>query len=232
MADDAADEVDTVPIFPLGHVLMPGCPLPLHIFEPRYRTLLEDVTSDTGPGHFGVVAITSGREIARLGERPPDLAPIGTLAQILEVHPAPGGTSAVLTGGTRRFRIRRLVDSPAPYLEAEISYLEETAGTIPPNLPDAAKALATEYSRLIAALTGNESSGREPYPDDDILLSYRLASEAPLPPAERQRLLELDDAATRLLQVRQTMRREVALLRHTRTIAVSPAVLQIALRPG
>jgi uncharacterized protein len=228
----AGDAADVVPIFPLGHVLMPGCPLPMHIFEPRYRTLLADVTADGGPGHFGVVAITSGHEVQQPGEAVPEFAPIGTLAQILEVHPAPGGTSAVLTGGTRRFRVRRLVDSSAPYLEAEVSYLEEPSGTIPANLPDAAKALATEYSRLISALTGGETGTRDPYPDDDILLSYRLASEVPLPAEDRQRLLEDENAAVRLLHVRQTMRREVALLRHTRTIAVSPAVLQIALRPG
>jgi uncharacterized protein len=210
---------------------MPGCTLPLHIFEPRYRTLLEDVTADDGPGHFGVVVITPDRAAAE-PELASDYEPVGTLAQVLEVHPGPGGTSAVLTGGTRRFRVHRIVDSPSPYLEAEVSYLEEVAGTIPPNLPDATKALATEYSRLITVLTGGETGARDPYPDDDILLSYRLASEVPLPTEDRQRLLEDEDAAIRLLHVRKVMRREVALLRHTRTIAVSPAVLQIALRPG
>lgn len=226
---DAAHEV--IPIFPLGHVLMPGCTLPLHIFETRYRTLLADVTAEGGPGHFGVVVITPERAAAE-PELAADYEPIGTLARVLEVHPGPGGTSAVLTGGTRRFRVHRIVDSPAPYLEAEVSYLEEVAGTIPPNLPDATKALATEYSRLITVLTGGEAGSRDPYPDDDILLSYRLASEVPLPTEDRQQLLEDEDAAIRLLHVRQVMRREVALLRHTRTIAVSPAVLQIALRPG
>jgi Lon protease-like protein len=210
---------------------MPGCTLPLHIFEPRYRALLEDVTADGGPGHFGVVVITPDRAVAE-PEVAADYEPIGTLAQVLEVHPGPGGTSAVLTGGTRRFRVHRIVDSPSPYLEAEISYLEEAAGTMPPNLPDATKALATEYSRLISVLTGGETGARDPYPDDDILLSYRLASEVPLPTEDRQRLLEDEDAAIRLLHVRKVLRREVALLRHTRTIAVSPAVLQIALRPG
>ena len=58
----------TLPIFPLGTVLFPGARLPLRIFEPRYRTLIEDVLERTdGAREFGVVAIRSGVEVGGHG---------------------------------------------------------------------------------------------------------------------------------------------------------------------
>ena len=227
---------DVLPLFPLGHVLMPGCPLPLRVFEPRYRRLLADVTAEGGDERFGVVALTAGLEVdTGLDDAVPQLATVGTVAELLEVQRAADGTYVVLTGGSRRFRITRLLDTTAPYLEAEVAYLDEVAGPLPRELPGAARALAGEYARLIAALTGadeDDTEPSEPYPNDPILLSYRLASEAPLSQHDRQDLLEDDTATSRLLRVQRVLRREVVLLRRTRSVAVSPAVLQVALRPN
>ena len=221
-----------LPLFPLAHVLMPGCPLPLRIFEPRYRRLLADVTAAGGARSFGVVALTVGSEVdSGLDDATPQLADVGTVAEILESTEAPDGTATVLTGGSRRFRIEALVDGGQPYLQAEVSFLPELDGQLPPGLPDAARALATEYTRLIGVLTRSEIGPGEPYPTDPSLLSYRLATEAPLDQADQQRLLEDDTAAARLLHVQRVLRRELVLLRRTRSIAVSPALLRAALRP-
>src|SRR5437868_3896937 len=54
---------DVIPVFPLSHVLLPGLPLPLHIFEPRYRQLLMDVRTETSAGAFGVLALRHGAEV-------------------------------------------------------------------------------------------------------------------------------------------------------------------------
>jgi uncharacterized protein len=219
-----------LPLFPLGHVLMPGCPLPLRVFEPRYRRLLADVTAPDGIGCFGVPTLLSGPEVdSGLDDATPQLAEIGTVADILEVHPQPDGTFSVLTGGTDRFHIDRIVDSAAPYLQAEVSYLPEVAGDLPEQLPAQAQALATEYRRLIFELTGQADKARDPYPSDAILLSYQLATEAPLTQRDHQDLLEDETATARLLHVQRVLRREVALLRHTRSIAVSPAILRMVL---
>jgi Lon protease-like protein len=211
-------------------VLMPGLALPLRIFEPRYRRLLADVTVDGGPRSFGVVALTAGAEVdTGLDNRVPEFAPVGTVAEIVEVQQVGDGTVSVLTGGSRRFRIVRLVDSAAPYLRAEVRYLDELTGTMPDTLPAAALALAGEYARLVAQLMGGEAVEGEAYPTDSILLSYRLASEAPLPLEDRQELLEDDTATARLLHVQRVLRREVVLLRRTRSIAVAPGVLRAVL---
>jgi Lon protease-like protein len=212
---------------------MPGCALPLRIFEPRYRRLVADVAHEGGLGSFGVVALTAGLEVDNgLDDAPPEFAQVGTVAEILESQPAPDGTITLLTGGSRRFRIAGLVETAAPYLIAEVDYLTEVTGQLPEALPGAARALAAEYARLIGALTGREPDPRDPYPSDPCLLSYRLATEAPLMPADYQQLLEDDTATARLLHVQRVLRREVALLRTTRSIAVSPALLQVTLRPN
>jgi hypothetical protein len=222
-----------LPLFPLGHVLMPGCALPLRVFEPRYRRLLADVTGEDGLRCFGVPTLLAGPEVdSGFDDADPRLADIGTVAEILEVHPQADGTIAVLTGGSSRFRIERIVDTTAPYLEAEVSFLDEVAGQLPEHLPAQAEALATEYRRLICELTGESPERAEPFPTDPILLSYRLATEAPLSQRDHLDLLEDDTATSRLLRVQRVLRREVALLRHTRSIAVSPAVLRVALRPN
>ena len=90
-----------------------------------------------------------------------------------------------------------------------------------------------EYRRLIGALTGESGerpAGAQPYHDDAILLSYQLATEAPLSQRDHQDLLEDETATARLLHVQRVLRREVVLLRNTRSIAVSPAVLRLVLR--
>src|SRR3954471_17351825 len=79
---------EVIPLFPLSHVLLPGMPLPLHIFEQRYRELLEDLGTAPGGARFGVVALRSGTEalVPHTDYAPPDVEEIGTLAEILEVE--------------------------------------------------------------------------------------------------------------------------------------------------
>jgi Lon protease-like protein len=220
-----------LPLFPLGHVLLPGAGLPLRIFEPRYRELLADVTAPGGRNAFGVVALVAGLEVnTALVDGRTEFAEIGTVAEIIETSPAPDGTIAVLTVGSRRFRVGRLLDGKA-YVRAEVDYLDEPAGELPEALPDAARALALEYLRLLGRLTGAAATP-DPYPTDPVALSYRIAAEAPLAPADAQSLLAELTAAGRLLRLVRVLRREVVLLRRTRTVAVRPGMLAGILRPN
>lgn len=225
---DATTEL--LPLFPLGTVLLPGGPLPLRVFEPRYRELLSDVTAIGGRHRFGVVALTTGVEVETgLVDQVPEFAAVGTVAEILEVEPQPDGTSAVLTVGSSRFRILRLIDATTPYLQAEVEILDEPLGPLPETLPDAARALVAEYARLFGVLTRTEPE-LDPFPADAVALSYRIALEAPLEQTDRQALLEQTSATERLMTLTRLLRREVVLLRKTRTVAVSPTVLQAVLR--
>jgi uncharacterized protein len=222
---------EVLPLFPLGHVLLPGAGLPLRIFEPRYRALLADVTSPGSRNGFGVVALTAGIEVnSVLVDQQPEFADVGTVAEIMDVQPAPDGTSALLAVGSRRFRVGALIDGK-PYLQAEVEYLEEPVGELPDALPDAACALSSEYLRLLARLT-NSTAQPDPYPHDPVVLSYRIAMEAPLAPVDQQSLLAELTAAGRLHRLVRILRREVVLVRSTRSVAVAPGVLNATLRPN
>ncbi len=94
----------TLPLFPLGSVLFPGVVMPLRVFEPRYRQLVEDLQAlDTGEQRFGVVAIQDGREVGEGNVR--SVYEYGCTAQISAVDAADDGSYALVTTGVERFRV-------------------------------------------------------------------------------------------------------------------------------
>lgn len=223
---------ETIALFPLSHVLLPGMPLPLHIFEQRYRDLLDDVTEPrggnaSGGNAFGVVALRTGTEAmsVHLRNGGPDVEQVGTLAEILEVERSDDGTADVLCVGSRRFRIVSLMPEGAAYLRAEVEYLPETDGDLDAGKAQRARDLLDVYDAVLVRLAGR-ATGSE-LPEDASQLSYQIAARLPLPPEERQSLLAADSAGTRLVQLARLLRREIALLQGTRSIAVSPATLRM-----
>lgn len=125
-----------LPLFPLHTVLCPGVALPLHVFEERYRLMVERCVESGEP--FGVVLIREGRETGPLDGR---ISRVGTTALIREVGRYPDGRLDLMTVGGRRFRIENLTDSEEPYLVAEVRYLREPVGD-----PDMARTLAERVS--------------------------------------------------------------------------------------
>jgi Lon protease-like protein len=102
-----------IPLFPLDVVLFPGAPLPLHIFEPRYREMIAECIA--GNAIFGVVRA-----------QPDGLAVIGCTARVVRVlRSYPDGRSDVLTQGIDRFEIEKLDDSRS-FLQAEVALLPDT----------------------------------------------------------------------------------------------------------
>ena len=219
---------EVIPLFPLSHVLLPGMPLPLHVFEERYRELLTDIAEAPGGARFGVVALRSGTE-ARSEvalEAGPDVEEIGTLAEILELEPRDDGTSDVLSVGSRRFRITQLLPEGKPYLRAAVEFVAEDDGSLSAEQIEQTRDLLQLFDAILLKLAGR-ATGSE-LPDDPTQLSYQVAARLPLPPGERQALLVTATTAERLQRLAALLWREIALLRRTRSIAVSPAVLRIA----
>ncbi len=102
-------------MFPLSRPLMPGMPLPLRLFEPRYLTMLESVLVRE-PAEFGVVLIERGTE-AGGGETRFDL---GTMARVAQVAPD-GDTFVLIAHGSSRFTVDRwLPDDPYPQAEIQL----------------------------------------------------------------------------------------------------------------
>jgi len=112
-----------LPLFPLHTVLCPGVALPLHIFEDRYRALVERCIEREEP--FGVVLIRNGRDTGPLqGE----IAGIGTTALIRQASRYPDGRFDIVTIGGTRFRIDGVDRESEPYLVGLVELLSEPIG--------------------------------------------------------------------------------------------------------
>jgi uncharacterized protein len=211
--------VDTIPVFPLDHVLLPGLPLPLHIFEPRYRQMLADI--ETSRGGFGIVALSRGSETSA----DVDFAKIGTLAEILEKEPYPDGSCDLLTVGSRRFRILDVDSSAKPYLQAQVEWLTEDDGDLPADLALMVTALFGRYSQVLSDVSDRDRDVE--LVGDPVRLSYEVAARVQLPVSQRQKLLAMPTAADRLLACLIVMRREITLIEQTRSIPVALQALRI-----
>lgn len=201
-------------MFPLHHVLFPGRPLPLHLFEPRYLHLLRDCLD--GDRQFGVVAIRSGREVGidwRIDDDPDrarsSIHTVGTLTEIRTVAERPDGRFDIITRGCCRLRIVQALHD-RPYLHAEVELLIDP-------VEDADHRAATQlHEVLVPYLKGlgvpDEYCDR--LPDDPGQLSYLAASALQVEVPVQQHLLELPTHAERLLETARIIRRESGIIRH------------------
>ncbi len=167
-----------LPIFPLELVLLPGVPLPLHIFEPRYKEMIAECLEQKKP--FGVVRASSE-----------GVAEIGCTAEIMSVTKKyDDGRMDILTRGVERFEVIQVNDDRT-FLQAEITLLEDEPGK-------PAAATVTQAVRLhaeIAKLAGTDPSGPDEFAAN---LSFLLAGSLPLDLDFKQNLLSTLSEAKRL----------------------------------
>jgi uncharacterized protein len=178
-----------LPIFPLSVVLFPGNPLPLHIFEPRYRRMLSDVLG--ADRRFGIVPVLSETDV-------PVADAIGCIAEVRLNQELPDGRSNIVVLGGTRFRVSRVLDDPAPYLIAQIQTFEDEPGSEPP--VEAVDALRQLFGRYLAGV--RELSDTPPddpaLPDDAATLSFHVAGTIECDLAVKQRLLAQRSTARRV----------------------------------
>jgi len=192
--------VGVLAMFPLQSVLLPGAVLPLHVFEERYRTLVDRCLALEED--FGVALISRGSEVGGHDVR----TEVGTRARILEAQQVPDGRWAVLAVGIGRIRIDDwLPDDPYPLADT-VDWPD------PPPAPDLPEAIAASTARLRRVLSLRAELG-EIRPDatvdlsvdlsvvDPSLASFRLVALSPLGDLDRQRLLAAPDIADRLLRL-------------------------------
>ena len=173
-------------MFPLGTVLFPSGVLPLRVFEPRYRDMIEDLLP--GNREFGVVLIERGSEVGGGEVR----SGIGTMAKILEARESKAGHWAVVAMGLQRIMVDRwLPDDPYPM--AEVRPFPDRPG--PGVDPASYAALRDRLHCLLdglVALGETVPSDRVEIAEDPALGSLQMAALAPLTPFDRQRILEVD----------------------------------------
>ncbi len=197
-----------LPLFPLHTVLFPGRPLPLHVFEQRYRDLLRDCLA--GDRKFGVVAIRSGAEVGA----PAELFRVGTIAEIERVEQLADGRANIVTRGIQRFRIDQVL-STSSYLRARAHPLEEAP--IGPVEMRYAGALRDALIPYLTALGAPEQM-LDRIPTDPDALVWLAASTLHIELPELQQLLELDNCRRRLTETLRVLRRETSIIRHFGTV--------------
>jgi uncharacterized protein len=202
-----------LPMFPLGAVLFPHMVLPLHVFEPRYRALLDDVLEDGS--EFGVVLISRGHEVGGGDVR----TDVGTVARILRAEQLDEDRWFVIAVGTRRFRVEGWLPD-APYPRAEVVFLDDDPleeheqgpgegnrdgadhdGDADDDVTGALAALVPGLRRVLAL---QAELGQDNVPatfelaEDPSVASWQAAILSPLTSFDAQRILASDDRLARL----------------------------------
>jgi Lon protease-like protein len=169
--------VPLIPLFPLELVLFPGAPLPLHIFEPRYKEMITECLLKDQP--FGMVR---AKENA--------LAAIGCSASILNVlKKYEDGRLDIAAEGEHRFEIIQ-INQDRSFLQAEVAYFEDE-----PSIPGsgAVDAVVELHEQLFAVLGQPVDIARDTEP-----LSFHLANELPVDLDFKQALLEMKSESERI----------------------------------
>ena len=180
-------------LFPLNAVLFPGAALNLHIFEARYKQMINECL-ESGEG-FGVALIADGAEAGDPNVMPHD---VGSIAEIVDVQPLPFGRFYISTVGRERFRITEIV-SREPYLTVSAELLEDDAPIDEDieDLTERVRRLFAEYLDLVVEFSGQETAVEVPQDAQDA--SYLIGDTLQIAEAFKQRLLELDTAKERLV---------------------------------
>lgn len=161
-----------IPLFPLEVVLLPGMPVPLHIFEPRYKTMVGRCLKEKI--EFGIVLAQHHSAVS-----------IGCTAEIVrKVRDYSDGRMDIIVEGRAIFRIIDLLDEKE-YYEAVVDYLPEDAT---PQDGQKEKELVEVFQECHLLLFGHLWPGVEPR--DSVPLAYRMAARLPLDVKARQTILE------------------------------------------
>jgi len=194
-----------LPLFPLPVVLFPGMPMPLHIFEPRYRQLLSDIRA--GHNLFGLSYFDSSSSDKEL----PPAGHIGCVAEITESQALPDGRSNVLAVGVVRYRVEAYVERGDPYLVVEANYFEDEEED-QQALARKSKAVAAMFMRVANAIRLiNDERGSLPDISDTEpqKLSFLVAAAMEIEVETKQELLELRSTSERLNRLRDLLARVV-----------------------
>lgn len=197
-------ETRWLPLFPLNTVLFPDGVLPLKVFEPRFVDMVRDCMKQEQP--FGVIRIVQGNEVGSL----PQIDSVGCIAHIDSWDMQDLGVLLIHTSGGARFRILETRELPGPRLEARV---EMIAADIPQPASEMLLACARALKSVIDDINAREHHEQGPdfvsaFPatthfDNTAWVANRWCEILPIPLSARQKLLELDDAMSRLAIIHQ-----------------------------
>jgi uncharacterized protein len=201
----------TIPIFPLPNVvLFPNVFLPLHVFEPRYRQMVDEALK--GDRIIGMVLLRPGWEGDYDGR--PAVYPIGCAGVITHAERLADGRFNIVLRGMEKFRIRG-EETARPYRLAHVETVSE-----PP--ADSLREAMREHRRRLEALLVPQPEGRKDtkdpkvptsMPDEDLVNA--LAQYLEFEPVEKQALLERDGLLERCRSLIELLEMKVLVARHS-----------------
>jgi ATP-dependent Lon protease len=198
--------VRELPLFPLPVVLFPGVPLPLHIFEPRYRQMLNDIRASNN--FFGLSYFDAGSATTDL----PPAGHVGCMAEVTEIQLLPDGRSNILTVGLIRYRVEGYVDRGEPYLVARVSFFEdqeENEELLTDNSRNVAETF-TRIARAVRIINDERASLPDISDTEPQRLSFLVAAAMEIDAEMKQELLELDSTSERLQRLSDMLARAVS----------------------
>jgi ATP-dependent Lon protease len=193
-----------LPLFPLPLVVFPGTPQPLHIFEPRYRELLEDCLA--GDGRFGI----SVAYPKKTGSDLPHPGDVGCTSRIQSHHALPDGRANVLVIGEERFVFKELLERDRLYYVGLVELFYDAAGE-DPDLPRAAGRLRNTFLELMRVMQQDTpvSDHVPKLPDDPEGLSFYVAAALHADLETKEGLLRLTSTKVRLERLRQLVKPQI-----------------------
>ena len=202
---DKVRGVRELPLFPLPVVLFPGMPMPLHIFEPRYRTMLADIRA--GDNLFGLSYFDSDSSDKDF----PPAGHIGCVAEVTETQALPDGRSNVLAVGVIRYQVDEYIERGDSYLVVRAHYFEDDEED-EAALTASAREVAATFMRVANAIRViNDERGNLPDISDTEpqKLSFLVAAAMEIEVETKQQLLELRSTFERLSRLRDLLARVV-----------------------
>lgn len=194
----------TIPLFPLGLVLLPGMPLQLHIFEERYKLMISECMAANTV--FGIV-LFDGKSMRAAGCT-------ARVSQVL--HRYEDGRMDILTRGEQRFILQEVIERKS-YMEARVEYFEDD-----PEVEGHDLAVVTENGLTLLRELADTGfpTGIAEWPDlsDPRRLSFAIAALDEITPREKQRFLEMTSSGKRLRKSVEVLARVVERIQLTQKI--------------
>jgi Lon protease-like protein len=197
--------IKQLPLFPLPLVLMPNEVLPLHIFEPRYRQMLQDI--ELRKNLFGV---TLFEQEGTIHDRPQP-GTVGCAAEVRETSTLPDGRSNILAAGVIRYRLVDYVDTGDPYFVGEVEFFEDEpddASVIEP-LADEVFDLFERIAKAAFKLSGSRGSFPEIPKTQPEQLSFLVTAAFNLDNDIKYKMIEMTSTRERLAKLRSILKQAV-----------------------
>ncbi len=202
---DKVRGVRELPIFPLPVVLFPGMPMPLHIFEPRYRKLLADIrAADNLFGLSYFDADASAQDVPPAGH-------IGCVAEVTETQALPDGRSNVLAVGVVRYQVEDYIERGDSYLVVRANYFEDDEED-DAGLAANAREVAAMFMRVansIRVINDERANLPDISDTEPQKLSFLVAAAMEIEVETKQELLELRSTSERLSRLSDLLARVV-----------------------